>query len=447
VGVSWEKRPSGTHNYAVSAELVVLVLLITTALVFDFTNGFHDTGNAMATSIATGALRPKNAVLLAGILNLVGAFLSVEVAVTVTTSVLNIQDGATGALIPSIDASDGLTIIFAGLIGGILWNLLTWLFGIPSSSSHALFGGLIGAGLAALGTSGVNWSGITGKVLIPAIAAPLIACLVAGCGTWLVYRISRHVVAKRREEGFRWGQIATASLVALSHGTNDAQKTMGVIALALITTGHLTGDVRADGLPFWIVVSCALAIGLGTYLGGWRVIRTLGKGLVEIASPQGFAAEASSAAIILSSSAAGMALSTTHVATGSILGSGVGKPGAVVRWAVAGRMAVAWLITLPAAGIVGALAFFLSHGVESLTGSALAGDGLIFAILCVSAFYMWWRAQQQKVDHRNVNADWDTTTNSVIPAAESEQAPEPVLDAVPDVVPDVDVAPKNPATV
>jgi PiT family inorganic phosphate transporter len=317
-----------------------------------------------------------------------------------------------------------LTIIFAGLIGGILWNLLTWLFGIPSSSSHALFGGLIGAGLAALGTAGVNWSGVTSKVIVPAVAAPVIACLVAACGTWLVYRITRSVMAKRREEGFRWGQIATASLVALSHGTNDAQKTMGVIALALITTGHLTGDVKKDGLPFWIIFSCALAIGLGTYIGGWRVIRTLGKGLVEIESPQGLAAEASSAAIILSSSAAAMALSTTHVATGSILGSGVGKPGAEVRWAVAGRMAVAWLVTLPAAALMGALAFWLSHGVESLTGSDLAGDGLIFVILCALSVYIWWRAQKQKVDSNNVNADWDSSTNSVVPADVREASKE-----------------------
>jgi PiT family inorganic phosphate transporter len=399
-----------------SAELIILVLLIATALAFDFTNGFHDTGNAMATSIATGALKPKTAVILAGILNLVGAFLSVEVAITVTTSVLKIQDSSTGSLVSGIDASTGLTIIFAGLIGGILWNLLTWLFGIPSSSSHALFGGLIGAGLAALGTSGVNWSGVLGKVIIPALAAPFIAGLVAACGTWFVYRITRRVLKKRREEGFRWGQIATASLVALAHGTNDAQKTMGVIALALITTGHLTGNVKEDGLPFWVIASCALAIGLGTYIGGWRVIRTLGKGLVEIESPQGLAAEASSAAIILSSSAAGMALSTTHVATGSILGSGVGKPGAQVRWAVAGRMAVAWLITLPAAGLVGALSFWLSHAVESATGSDLAGDGLIFVLLVGLSGFMYWRAQQQKVDHNNVNADWDDSTNSVVPA-------------------------------
>ena len=191
---------------------------------------------------------------------------------------------------------------------------------------------------------------------------------------------------------------------------------MGVIALALITTGHLTGDVKEDGLPFWIIFSCALAIGLGTYIGGWRVIRTLGKGLVEIESPQGLAAEASSAAIILSSSAAGMALSTTHVATGSILGSGVGKPGAEVRWAVAGRMAVAWLVTLPAAALVGALSYWLSYVVKDVTNSQLIGDGLIFVILVGLSGYMWWRAQQQKVDSSNVNADWDASTNSVVPA-------------------------------
>lgn len=411
-----------TQNKRMGTEMIILVLLIATALAFDFTNGFHDTGNAMATSIATGALKPKAAVLLAGLLNLVGAFLSVEVAITVTTNVLKIQDKKTGQLLPGIDGSMGLTIIFAGLIGGILWNLLTWLFGIPSSSSHALFGGLIGAGLAALGTAGINWTGVTEKVLIPAVAAPIIAGIVAACGTWVVYRVTRSVLAKRRETGFRWGQIATASLVALAHGTNDAQKTMGVIALALITTGHLGGNVKEDGLPIWVIASCAIAIGLGTYLGGWRVIRTLGKGLVEIESPQGLAAEASSAAIILSSSAAGMALSTTHVATGSILGSGVGKPGAEVRWGVAGRMAVAWLITLPAAGLVGALSYWLSHAVKNISGSQLAGDAVIFLILVALSFYMWWRAQQQKVDSSNVNADWDSSTNSVVPAEVREAA-------------------------
>ncbi len=401
--------------------MIILVLLIATALAFDFTNGFHDTGNAMATSIATGALKPKAAVTLAGVLNLVGAFLSVEVAATVTKDVLKIQDTKTGKLLPAIDPKLGLLIIFAGLIGGILWNLLTWLFGIPSSSSHALFGGLIGAGLAALGVAGVNWSGLTQKILIPAVASPIIACLVATCGTWLVYRITRRMAQDRRDRGFRRGQVATASLVALAHGTNDAQKTMGVIALALMTTGHLTGDVKKDGLPLWIIASCALAIGLGTYLGGWRVIRTLGKGLVEIEAPQGFSADSSSSAIILTSSVAGMALSTTHVATGSILGSGVGKPGADVRWSVAGRMAVAWLITLPLAGFAGALTFWIGHGIGSVT-SDLIGSVVIFAILVVLSGYMWWRAQQQKVDHSNVTAEWDASTNSVIPADVREAA-------------------------
>jgi PiT family inorganic phosphate transporter len=344
-------------------------------------------------------------VIIAAVLNVVGACLSTEVAKTISGGFFD-------------DKLVTAPIVLAGLVGAIVWNLLTWLLGLPSSSSHALFGGLIGAGLAALGLAGVNWSGVFGKVILPALAAPFIAGLVAACGTWMVYRLTRNVAKKRREDGFRWGQIATASLVALSHGTNDAQKTMGVIALALITTGHLTGNVKEDGLPFWVIASCALAIGLGTYIGGWRVIRTLGKGLVEIESPQGLAAEASSAAIILSSSAAGMALSTTHVATGSILGSGVGKPGAQVRWAVAGRMAAAWLITLPAAALVGALSFWLSNVVKNASGSDLAGDGLIFVILVGLSGFMYWRAQQQKVDHNNVNADWDDTSNSVVPVDE-----------------------------
>lgn len=403
------------------SELIILVLLIVTALAFDFTNGFHDTGNAMATSIATGALKPKTAVTVAGVLNLVGAFLSVEVAATVTKDVLKIQDTKTGTLLPAIDPKLGLLIIFAGLIGGILWNLLTWLFGIPSSSSHALFGGLVGAGLAALGVAGVNWSGLTQKILIPAVASPIIACLVATCGTWLVFRITKGMDQHRRDRGFRRGQIATASLVALAHGTNDAQKTMGVIALALMTTGHLTGDVKKDGLPLWVIASCALAIGLGTYLGGWRVIRTLGKGLVEIEAPQGLSADSSSAAIILTSSVAGMALSTTHVATGSVVGSGVGKPNADVRWSVAGRMAVAWLITLPLAGLAGAVTFWVGHGIGSVS-SDLVGSIVIFAILVALSGYMWFRAQQHKVDHSNVTADWDASTNSVIPADVREAA-------------------------
>ncbi|WP_446664630.1 anion permease [Flexivirga sp. B27] len=385
-----------------SAELFILILLVITAVGFDFTNGFHDTGNAMATSIATGALKPKTAVALSAILNLVGGFLSVEVAVTVTTSVLKIQDDA-GGLIPGIDAQEAMFIIFAGLIGGILWNLLTWLLGLPSSSSHALFGGLIGAGLAAIGTSGINWDGLVVKVIIPALLSPLIAGGVAAVGTAGVYVLSRKVSKDKQDRGFRWGQVATASLVSLAHGTGDAQKTMGVIALALIAHGSLSdAQIEEHGLPVWIIVVCAGAIALGTYIGGWRIIRTLGKGLVEIEGPQGMAAQASAAAIILTSSNLGMALSTTHVATGSIIGSGVGKPGSTVRWSVAGRMAAGWIITLPCAAIGGAVSFFIGH----LIGGA-AGASVIFLVLVALAAYIYYRAQQQKVGADNVNADWD----------------------------------------
>jgi inorganic phosphate transporter, PiT family len=386
----------------VSAELFILILLVITAVGFDFTNGFHDTGNAMATSIATGALKPKTAVALSAILNLVGGFLSVEVAVTVTTSVLKIQEKS-GGLISGIDAQKAMFIIFAGLIGGILWNLLTWLLGLPSSSSHALFGGLIGAGLAAIGTSGINWDGLVVKVIIPALLSPLIAGAIAAIGTLGIYAISRRISADKQEKGFRWGQVATASLVSLAHGTGDAQKTMGVIALALIAHGSLSdAQIEAHGLPVWIIVLCAGAIALGTYIGGWRIIRTLGKGLVEIDAPQGMAAQASAAAIILTSSNLGMALSTTHVATGSIIGTGVGKPGSTVRWSVAGRMAAGWLITLPCAAAGGAISFYIGH----LIGGA-AGAIVIFLALVALASYIYYRAQQQKVGADNVNADWD----------------------------------------
>ena len=334
---------------------LLVALVVITALAFDFTNGFHDTGNAMATSIATGALKPKVAVGLSAVLNLVGAFLSIEVALTVSNKVVNIQ-GPDGSPVAGLMGTPILTIVFAGLVGGILWNLATWLFGLPSSSSHALFGGLIGAAIASLGFSGVKWDGVVGSVVIPAIAAPVVAALVAAVGTRMIFAIVANVPEERRDNGFRWGQIGSASLVSLAHGTNDAQKTMGVITLALIAYGSWT-DVEA--IPFWVKATCAVAIAAGTYIGGWRVIRTLGKGLVEISSPQGMAAEASSAAIILSSSHLGMALSTTHVATGSILGTGLGRKGAAVRWGVAGRIVWAWIMTIPAAALISAGSYFV----------------------------------------------------------------------------------------
>jgi PiT family inorganic phosphate transporter len=382
-------------------------LVVVTALAFDFTNGFHDTANAMATSVATGALRPKVAVALSGTLNLIGAFLSIEVALTVTNAVVKIQnpDGTPKPELVSNGGFDLLLIVLAGLVGGIVWNLFTWLLGLPSSSSHALFGGLIGATVAGLGWAGVNWSGngskldgVIGKVLLPAVLSPVIAGVVATVGTWLIYKITTGVAARFTDNGFRWGQIGSASLVSLAHGTNDAQKTMGVITLALIAAGEWTDT---GNIPFWVKLACALAISVGTYLGGWRIMRTLGKGLVEIAPPQGFAAESASAAVILSSSHLGFALSTTQVATGSILGSGLGRRGATVRWAVAGRMVVAWAVTIPAAGVIGGVMWWLGDVIGGLLGAVL-----IFALLVVAAAAMYLRSRRAPVNHTNVNDEW-----------------------------------------
>ncbi len=394
--------------------LLILAIVVVTALAFDFTNGFHDTANAMATSIATGALKPKTAVVLSAVLNLVGAFLSIQVALTVSNKIIAIQ-GSDGAPVPQLMGTPILTIVFAGLVGGILWNLTTWLLGLPSSSSHALFGGLIGSAIAALGLGGVKWSGVISSVVIPAVASPVVAGLVAALGTWLVFKITAQVAAGSREKGFRWGQIGSASLVSLAHGTNDAQKTMGVITLALIAYGSWT-DVHA--IPLWVKIACALAIASGTYIGGWRVIRTLGKGLVEISSPQGMAAEFSSAAVILTSSHLGMALSTTHVATGSILGSGVGKPGAQVRWAVAGRMVIGWLLTLPAAALVGALCWAVAHGIGGGFGIVV-----VFAVLVAVATLMFRRSRKSKIDHNNVNEEW---SGRLAPADERAETKTPV---------------------
>jgi inorganic phosphate transporter, PiT family len=369
----------------------LLVLVVVTALAFDFTNGFHDTGNAMATAIATKALSPRIAVALAGVLNLVGAFLSLSVAATIASGLVD-----TGLVT--------LTVVFAGLCGGIIWNLLTWLFGIPSSSSHALIGGVIGSALAAAGGHAVLWKGLFSKVIIPAGLSPVIACGVAALGTYLIYRISRSESAGVRNHGFRIGQIGSASMVALAHGTNDAQKTMGVITLALIANGTLGADASA---PFWVILTCGLAIALGTYMGGWRVIRTLGKGLVEIEAPQGMAAQSSSAAIILVSSHFGYSLSTTHVATGSIIGTGLGKKGAEVRWNVAGRMVTGWLFTLPMAGLVGAGSYGLAHVIGGNAGVIV---DFVLLLAVVAAIYL--RSRKNKVNHENVNDEW---TGSVAP--------------------------------
>jgi inorganic phosphate transporter, PiT family len=348
---------------------VIVVVVVATALIFDFTNGFHDTANAMATSIATGALRPKIAVAVAGILNLAGAFVSVEVARTISGGLV------TEALITPV-------VIFAGLVGAILWNLLTWLLGLPSSSSHALFGGLIGATLVAAGPSAVNGTAVLSKVLLPAVVAPVIAGVIAVAATFLAYRITASADGPTVLRGFRISQVASASMVALAHGTNDAQKTMGVITLTLITTGALA---PGSAPPFWVVLAAGLAIALGTYVGGWRIIRTLGKRISDIQAPQGFTAETTSAGVILVSSHLGLPVSTTQVCTGSIFGAGAGGRLATVHWGVAGRMAVAWAVTLPAAAVVGAAASWTAaSGPFGVVVVAVAGLALAAGIYAAS---------------------------------------------------------------
>ena len=372
----------------------LVAVVIVTALAFDFTNGFHDTANAMATSIATGALAPRTAVLISGFLNVIGAFLSTEVAKTIS-----------GGIVDDTLVSPGM--IFAGLVGAILWNLLTWLVGLPSSSSHALFGGLIGAVWVGAGSHGVNFDKVVEKVLVPAVASPVVAGVAALLATYLAYRLTDRARKDSVTKGFRIGQIASASLVSLAHGTNDAQKTMGVITLTLISAGALGHDA---GPPLWVIASAGLAIGLGTYLGGWRIIRTMGKGLTEIQSPQGFAAETASTTVILTSSHLGFALSTTQVASGSILGAGLGRRLAEVRWGVACRMAIAWMVTLPAAALVGGLAASvvqnggdLGTAVVALVGAALAGGIVIIS-------------RRNPVHARNVNDAHKVTIRTEPPA-------------------------------
>ena len=384
-------------------DLFLLIIVVVTALAFDFTNGFHDTGNAMATSIASGALQPKVAVALSAVLNLVGAFMSTAVAATIAKGLID------GHIVT-------LELVFAGLVGGVVWNLLTWLLGIPSSSSHALIGGIVGATIAAVGAHGVLWKGLVSHVLIPAVVAAILAIAVGAIATWLVYRITRGVPTDRTEAGFRYGQWGSASLVSLAHGTGDAQKTMGIIFLALMSYGAISKSASAP--PLWVIVCCAVAMAAGTYLGGWRIIRTLGKGLVEIKSPQGMAAESSSAAVILLSTHFGYALSTTQVCTGSVLGSGLGKPGGEVRWGVAGRMGVAWLVTLPLAGLVGGVTYEIVHQIGGYPG-AIIGFGLLVAV----SVTIYVRSRKIKVDHNNVNAEWEGSLTAGLESSDEHKPP------------------------
>jgi inorganic phosphate transporter, PiT family len=353
-----------------SSDLIV-VLVVVTALAFDFTNGFHDTANAMATTIATGALKPKVAVTVAAILNFAGAFISLEVAATVASGIVN---------------ADAITpiVVFGGLVGAVTWNLGTWWFGLPSSSSHALIGGVIGATLVAKGGDAVEFGGIISKVIIPAVASPIVAGIIAAAGVFLIYRIVRHFSEDHVEREFRWAQVASSSMVALAHGTNDAQKTMGVISLALIANGTIAGGDNFD-VPTWVIISCALAIALGTYTGGWRIMKTLGTKVVEVRPPQGFGSEAVAATVILASSHAGFPLSTTQVVSGAITGAGVGRPGAVVNWAVAGRIVIGWFLTLPAAAATSCVAY----AIIKLLGGGEFGAIVVGVLLAAGCFQLW----------------------------------------------------------
>jgi PiT family inorganic phosphate transporter len=320
-------------------ELATLVAVVAVALFFDFTNGFHDTANSIATSVSTRALAPRPAVISAALLNFAGAFVSIEVAATVATGIVDPE-------------AITLKVVLAGLVGAITWNLATWFLALPSSSSHALVGGMVGSAVAAAGFGVVQWSGLKDKVLIPSLLAPLFGLLGAAMLMiiilWLVRRRSPGLVNR----GFRRLQLVSGGFVAFTHGTNDAQKTMGIIALALVATGRLDAD--NFHVPIWVIASAATAMGLGTYAGGWRIIRTLGQRVAKLDPPQGFAAQTATASILWFTGTVGFPVSTTHTVSGSVLGAGATRRLSAVRWGVAGNIAVAWVMTIPCAALVGA---------------------------------------------------------------------------------------------
>jgi inorganic phosphate transporter, PiT family len=340
---------------------VILVIVIATALAFDFTNGFHDTANAVATTVSTRAMSPRAAVGLAAALNFAGAFISLEVAATIAGGIVD------------ADVINEM-IVFGGLIGAIAWNLVTWYFGLPSSSSHALIGGVAGAAFVAEGPDAVLSDGLIEKVLIPALVAPLLAFAAAGLTILLTYRVVGRLRPGPVNRGYRLGQIVSGSMLALAHGTNDAQKTMGIIALALIAHGDLAAG--ADP-PFWVVVCAATAIALGTYSGGWRIMKTMGSRIIKMDPAQGFAAQGGGAAVILTASHLGFPLSTTHTIAGGVMGAGAARRLSAVRWGVAGNIVIAWVLTVPCAGAIGAVAF----GASRIFGEGALGPVLVS--LCV----------------------------------------------------------------
>ena len=355
---------------------VTLAAVVAVALFFDFTNGFHDTANAIATSVSTKALSPRTAVLTASILNFVGAFYSLKVAATV----------AKGIVDPTVIT---LSVVLAGLAGAIAWNLFTWLLGLPSSSSHALIGGICGSAVAANGWSVIEPGGLWDKVIKPGIMSPVMGFAIAIALMVGILWVIRHRSPTKVNLFFRRAQILSGSFVAFTHGTNDAQKTMGIIALALISTGHLNAE--EFNVPYWVVASSATAMALGTYVGGWRIIRTMGTRIAKIDAPQGFAAQTACAGILLTTAHLGLPVSTTQTISGSVLGAGASKGLRTVRWAVAGNIVTAWIFTLPAAGLVGA-------GMELITRLP-GGDALVFlgVIAMAAAAFLGRRWETRKL--------------------------------------------------
>ena len=324
-------------------ETLSLVLFIAVALAFDYTNGFHDAANAIATSVSTRALTPRVALVLAAVMNLVGALIGTEVAKTVGSGIISPPQG-----------SRGLVVLFAALMGAIAWNLITWYFGLPSSSSHALIGGLLGAGLAAAVT--VKWSVILEKVIIPMVVSPIVGFLLAFLVMLAIQWGFRRASPRRLSHGFRLSQTVSAAAMALGHGLQDAQKTMGIIVLALLTTGHLS----EFHVPLWVVLIAAGAISAGTWSGGWRVMRTLGRRVIELDPARGFAAEATSSAVLYTTAYVFAApISTTHVITSAVMGAGTTRRVSAVRWGVAGNIVTAWVLTIPAAALVAAVVYFI----------------------------------------------------------------------------------------
>jgi inorganic phosphate transporter, PiT family len=357
---------------------LIVVIVVVTALAFDFTNGFHDTANVVATSVSTRAMSPRLAVAYAAVLNFAGAFVSLEVAATIANDVVD-------------PAAVGLLAVFGGLVGAIAWNLITWYFGMPSSSSHALIGGMIGAVLVADGASAVSFDeGVLGQVMVPAVVAPILAFVVAGGAILVLYRIVGRLHPRRVTAGFRFGQVISGGLLALAHGTNDAQKTMGVITLALVANGTIAQD--DFHVPGWVVAAAATAIALGTYAGGWRIIRTMGSRIHKMDSAQGFAAQGAGAVVILAASKVGFPLSTTHTISGAVIGSGAAKRLSAVRWGVAGNIIVAWVLTLPAAAVFGAL----TYSVTRLFGTGAAGPLIVLGLILAASALMFVRRAQQR---------------------------------------------------